>query len=384
MKRQLTKYSGVYERKSDERKFNGKTDICYDISYKTDGGKIWEKVGWLSEGYSAKLAADVRAERMRSIRHGDELPKDKKKAPYFKDVAKKYMEWAVNNKAYNGRDDEYRYRRYLSPAFDNKRFNEISSFDLEHLKNELNKKGLAPATVKHILVLYRQIFNKAILWGMYQGNNPIKGVKLPKLQNQRERFLTYDEAYTLLEELNSTSKQLHDMALLSLHTGMRAGEIFNLKCQDINLENEIINIVDTKNKEPRKSFMTVAVKKILQKRKTTSPDDFIFKDRTHGGKINGVSAAFARAVKRLKFNEGIADNRNKVVFHTLRHTFASWLVSQNESILTIKELLGHKTLAMTMRYAHLIPEQKKQATLNLEKNFLQSLNVNSVNRNKIT
>jgi len=115
--------------------------------------------------------------------------------------------------------------------------------------------------------------------------------------------------------------------------------------------------------------MTVAVKKILQKRKTALPDDFIFKDRAHGGKINGVSAAFARAVKRLKFNEGISDRRNKVVFHTLRHTFASWLVSQNESILTIKELLGHKCLNMTLRYAHLCSDSKKQATLNLEKVF---------------
>ena len=381
MKRQLAKYPGVYERKSDERNLNHRTDICYDISYKVHGRKIWEKVGWLSEGYSAKLAADVRAERIRSIRHGEELPKDKKKAPYFKDVAKKYIEWAVNNKAYNGRDDEYRYRRHLSPAFDNKRLNEISSFDLELLKNQLTKKELAPATIKHCLVLYRQIFNKSVLWGLYQGNNPIKGVKLPKLQNQRERFLAYEEAYTLLEELNNTSKQLHDIALVSLHTGMRAGEIFNLKWQDINLENGIINIVDTKNNEPRKAFMTDTIKEIFKNRERESPDDFIFKDRKHGEKINGVSAAFSRAVKRLKFNEGIVDSRNKVVFHTLRHTFASWLALQGETILTIKELLGHKTLAMTVRYAHLMSEHKRQATLNLEKNFLKKRNISSVNHN---
>ena len=77
--------SGVYTRESTDRVHEGKPDICYDISYKVDGKKVWEKAGWLSEGYSAKMAADIRAERIRSIRHGDELPSKRKKAPYFED-----------------------------------------------------------------------------------------------------------------------------------------------------------------------------------------------------------------------------------------------------------------------------------------------------------
>ena len=92
---------------------------------------------------------------------------------------------------------------------------------------------------------------------MYKGQNPIKNVKLPVLQNQRERFLSHEEADILLNELKKvSSSQLHDMALLSLHCGLRAGEIFNLKGQDLDFENEIINISDPKNKERRKAFMT--------------------------------------------------------------------------------------------------------------------------------
>lgn len=369
MKRAKTKYPGVYERKSDLRSHNGKADVCYDITYKRDGKKIWEKVGWVGEGYHANLASQIRANRIMSMRHGEELPKEKQKAPLFKDVAAKYLAWSRENKARKGSDDEYRYRRHLSPSLDGKRLNEVSSLDLERLKVNLSKYGLAPSSVKLCLVLFRQMFNKAVLWGMYKGENPIKGVKLPVLQNQRERFLTHEEASKLLDELKSVSLQLHDMALLSLHSGLRAGEMFNLKWQDIDLENGIINVVDTKNKTPRKAFMTNAVRDILQNLEAASPDDYVFKDKVHAGKINGVSAAYGRAVKRLKFNEGVTDRRNKVIFHTLRHTFASWLALQGESLLTIKDLLGHKTLAMTVRYAHLMPEHKRQATLNLEKAF---------------
>jgi len=237
------------------------------------------------------------------------------------------------------------------------------------MKSEITKDGLSSGSVKHCLVLFRQIFNKAVLWGIYKGDNPIKGVKLPTLQNQRERFLSYEEADKLLDELKGTSKQLHDMALMSLHCGLRAGEIFNIRGQYLDFENGLINVADPKNKETRKAFMTAAVKEMLLSRKPDSPAGYVFKDTKHAGKINSVSAAFARAVKRLGLNSGITDSRQKITFHSLRHTFASWLALQGETILTIKDLLGHKTLAMTIRYAHLMPEQKRQATLNLEINF---------------
>ena len=368
MERVRTKYQGIYERKSDSRTHNGKLNVCFDITYKHDGKKVWEKAGWASEGYTAKLASQIRAERLRNIRHGEELPQQKKKAPYFKDIAAKYLEWARDSKTRGGRDDLYRYRSHLSARFDDKRLNEISPFGLERLKADLMKEGLAPATVKHCLILFRQIFNKSILWGMYKGENPIKGVKMPTVQNQRQRFLSHEEADLLLTELPGTSKQLHDMALLSLHCGLRAGEIFNLKGQDLDFENELINISDPKNKETRKAYMTKAVKEMFLEHLPLLPDEYVFKDRT-GIKIKAVSRSFREVTHKLGFNNGVTDRRQRITFHSLRHTFASWLALQGEPILTIKELLGHKSLAMTIKYAHLMPDQKRKATLNLEKAF---------------
>lgn len=368
MKRIRTKYQGIYERKSDSRIHNGKPDVCFDITYKLGSKLIWEKAGWLSEGYTAKLASQIRSERLRNIRHGEELPKQRKKVPYFKDVASKYLEWARDNKTRNGRDDAYQYKNHLADFFDGKRLDQISSFDLERLKADLLREELAPASVKHCLVLFRQMFNKAILWGMYKGENPIKGVKMPTVQNQKQRFLSHTDADLLLTELSGTSKQLHDMTLLSLHCGLRAGEIFNIKGQDLDFENELVNIADPKNKESRKAYMTRTVKEMLLEHMSISPDEYIFKDR-NGNKIVAVSRSFQRVVERLGFNEGVTDRRQKITFHSLRHTFASWLALQGEPILTIKELLGHKSLAMTIKYAHLMPDQKRRATLNLEKAF---------------
>ncbi len=369
MKRVLTKYKGVYGRRSEGQVHNGKPDVCFDITFKLDGKKIWEKVGWASEGYTAKLASQVRADRMRSIRHGEELPSQRKQAPYFKDVAAKYLEWAKENKTLKGRDDFYRYRKHLAPRFDDKRLNEITSFDLERFKSELSKLGLAPASVKHILVEFRQMVNKAILWGMYEGTNPIKGVKMPTLQNQRERFLSFEEAKLLLVELKKVSGQLHDIALLSLHTGLRAGEVFNLKGQDLDFENNLINISDPKNRESRKAHMTVAVKTMLHKNVPETPSEYVFQDKRHDGKIRSISKTFRNVVDEIGWNKGIQDRRQVVTFHTLRHTFASWLALQGNTLLTIKELMGHKTLEMTIRYAHLMPDEKKRATLDLEKAF---------------
>ncbi|MBU1054845.1 MAG: site-specific integrase [Proteobacteria bacterium] len=382
MKRRLTKYQGVYERESEESIFKGKPDICFDITYKSDGKKVWEKVGWLSEGYSAKLASDIRAERIRSIRHGKELPKQKAKVPSMRDVWAKYISWAETNKARSGRDDISRYTNHLKDRFENKRLNEISSFDLERLKSDLTKDGLSPATVKHCLILIRQIYNKAKIWGIYKGENPIQGVKMPSLQNQRTRFLTHEEANLLLSFLKEKSlTNLYDISLLALHTGMRAGEIFNIKAFDLNFSEEVIRISDPKNKRTRFAYMTRAVKDVLQKRIPSTPEGFVFPD-CNGNKAKAVSQAFMRIVNKLGFNEGISDPREKVSFHSLRHTFASWLCMQGEPLTTVKELLGHQTMALTERYSHLLPDHKRRATVILENNFERTNHKNSLEKLK--
>ena len=88
-----------------------------------------------------------------------------------------------------------------------------------------------------------------------------------------------------------------------------------------------------------------------------------------GQKIKEVSNAFQRIVDDLGFNDGVTDRRQRVVFHTCRHTFASWLAIQGTPIYTIAKLMGHKSISMSERYAHLSPDHKKQAVMGLERAF---------------
>ena len=373
-RKRVKKFQGVYYRESKNRTFNGKPDRCFDICYKDQNGKlIWEKIGWVSEGYTVAMASQIRSERLRSIRHGEELPKRKKKEITFGEAWERYNEWLETGKK-RPRDDRYNYKNHLKDRFADKPLSKISPFDLERMKAELLKAGKSPATVKHCLVLVRQIINKAIAWGLWDGENPVKKVKMPRLNNQRVRFLSYEEANLLLDHLGKISPQVRDMALLSLHSGLRAGEIFNLRWQDIDPENGLIHVSDPKSGRSRKAFMTETVKRMFDSKQRGNPDELVFKNRK-GEKITEISKTFSKVVKHLGFNDGVTDPRQRVTFHTLRHTFASWLAIQGTPILTIKELLGHQTLAMTERYSHLIPDNKIEAIAGLEQRFIRESKV---------
>ena len=148
----------------------------------------------------------------------------------------------------------------------------------------------------------------------------------------------------------------------------RAGEIFNLVWADIDFPHTIITLRDTKNGDTRQAFMTPQVKKMLAARhyQGIKNSNLIFKNR-NGKKIREVSNAFARAIKKLGFNKDAVDARDKIVFHSLRHTFGSWLALQGTTLLTIKELMGHRKIEMTLKYAHLLPDEKRKAVIKLGK-----------------
>ncbi|MGO9531690.1 MAG: tyrosine-type recombinase/integrase [Syntrophobacteraceae bacterium] len=361
MKRiQVPKFQGVYYRESEQRK----GDRCFDIAYTLPNGKLkWEKVGWTSENYTAQMAATVRGERIQALRHGEELPQKKKPELTFGELWKKYSEWMTKASA---EGDRLRYERHLKKRFANKTLSEINPFDLERMKNDLLKYGLAPATVKHCLIQVRQVINKGIAWDLWQGNNPVRKVKLPKLNNKRARFLSSTEIEKLLSELKRVSPMQHDIALLSLHTGMRAGEIFALRWNHLNFQHGMIHIADPKSEKARKAYMTSTVREMLQRKLPArkNPEDLVFHRK--GKQFHKVSRTFERAVIKHEFNKGITDTRQKVCFHTLRHTFASMLAIQGTPILTISELLGHSSLELSCRYAHLSSSHVRQAVNQLE------------------
>jgi integrase len=373
----LIKYQGVYVRTSETKpKVNGRQDVCYDISYKdARGKKIWECVGWASKGITAAYASQLRAERVRDVRlSGEVVPiqQRRKQALSFGDLAERYLEWAKSSKK-DWSHDEGRYKNHLKSELAGKLLNDISPLDLERLKKKLQTEGLSPATVKHCLVIVRQMFNKAIAWGFFKEENPVRKIGLPKISNRRQRFLSYEEADQLLEHLDIRDRDTHDLALVSLHCGLRFGEIAALTWGDIDFVHDIISVRFSKSGEKREAYLTFEVKAVLEARmpQEARASDFIFTD--DGGRpLRAAPSFFKTAVKHLKFNEYVDDRSQKVVFHTLRHTFASWLAMEGATLLEIKELLGHASTVMTERYSHLIPDRKRAAVMRLAEIFDQT------------
>jgi integrase len=185
-------------------------------------------------------------------------------------------------------------------------------------------------------------------------------VSKPKINNKRERFLSRREAGMLLEELFARSQNLHDMALLSLHCGLRAGEIFDLTWGCVDFEIGTILLLDTKSGKNRRAYMTSEVREMLKNKGPGKPNELIFRD-TKGNKIADISNSFARVVEDLGLNAGVSDRRLKVTFHTLRHTHASWHVIDGTDLYTVMKLLGHSTISMTERYSHLGSDSLRKA-----------------------
>ena len=336
----------------------GKT---YRVRVQVNGKRITRTVPNNLE-LAKEIEAKIKAELI-SGEYYDRREQAKLETTFNDFFESKYLPYAKQNKKSYNREETL-YRLWIKPVIGNKQLNKISPFDIEKLKKQMAEADKAPRTIQYALAVIRHIINKAKDWGYFLGDNPIRKVKMPTINNRRIRFLTREEANTLLNELKKRSKQTYEMAYLSLYTGMRFGEIASLIWQDIDFENDKINIKDPKNATSRVAYLTEKPKKLLlekkEREKPQSSSELVFKD-AKGKKINKISHSFHRVVKALGLNDGVTDPRDKVVFHTLRHTFASWLAIQGTPIYTIKELMGHKTLAMTERYSHLAPNTKQEA-----------------------
>ena len=369
-----------------------------------------EGVGWASNGFSPQYATNERNGVLQNIRSGTgpqslkearKLKKSKEEAEEarleeeqknnipFRILAEKYIEWAKTEKK-SWKDDESRYKHHIAPVLGEIPIKDIAILHVEKLKstmkkktNQRTKKPLADITIKHTLALLRQIFYKAMSWRMYEGiekgskyegENPVTATTkdskkfkafLKGVDRKRVRFLSREESERLLTELRNRSQVLHDYCQLSLLTGMRMGEVFNLNWVDIDLNNNLIHIKDPKSGVSRHAYITPPLESMFKRlREEGNKNGFVFPDR-NGKKIRAASNVFGRAVEKLGFNKNIVDARDKVVPHTLRHTFASWLAIQGESILTIQKLMGHSDPSMTLRYAKLSPSHEREAAMKL-------------------
>jgi len=230
---------------------------------------------------------------------------------------------------------------------------------------EIFLKPYAFATVNRHFGTIKHMFTKAVDWDMVGEDTKkrVYRVKQLKEENERVRFLTREEISTLLSRC---SDHLRPMVILALNTGMRKGEIFKLKWSQVDLKNRIISLDAKAVKEKRRRNIglndAAAAALASVPHRIDIPWVFASTDKkkkdTH---VVDVKKSFAAACKKA----GIVDFH----FHDLRHTFASHLVMGNVNLTTVKDLMGHADLKMTLRYAHLAPKHLSDAVNVLDNAF---------------
>lgn len=389
------KYPGVRWRVHPTRKHGVLPDRYFAVRYQYKGQRKEEGLGWASEGWSEQKAALELANLKQAAKLGEGPTRLTEKRALT--VSKRQLEaeikkqQVIDSLTFNNfwqdtyfpqaqkdktpgswRREEQFYRLWLAPVIGNYSLRDVSPIHLERIKKNMTEAGRAPRSIQYCLAVVRQVFNHARRLDLYQGDSPTSKVKIPKTDNRRLRFLSLEEASALLKALAKENLQLHDLALLSLHTGMRVGEVLSLTWADVDLEQGLLTLRDTKNGRSRYAYMTAEVKAILAKLVKGSPSDLVF-IRLDGIKYNynTLSAIFRGVAAKLGLNVGITDPRQLVCFHSLRHTYASWLVMGGTPLYTVQRLLGHQSSAMTERYSHLAPDHLRDAVKGLE-NFLKN------------
>ncbi|MDL2316801.1 site-specific integrase [Desulfovibrio sp. OttesenSCG-928-A18] len=366
-----SRFPGVYWRETTvpNRKHNGRPDKCYDYCIRVDGKLKWVTVGWASEGYSEQKAANLRREALGKIDKGEPLVTKEVPVELFtlNDAADGYFSWLESEKKHADRERN-RYDVHIRGLpLAKKDLALISSDDLVKLKEKLNA-GLADSTILKVLSGCRASVYHAIRHKKWLGVNPFgrEVLTMPRPQNKGERFLTPEEARILLPALEARSPQLRDMAWLSLKTGLRSAEIFRLTGADVDAAAGVLWVTE-------KGGRRVAVRVDKEVIETLSsygrhPGAYIFQSR-EGNKITQISTTFERVcidlqlVPATKEERGEQDPRKRVWFHTLRHTFASWLAqSGTVTLLELRDLMRHSSILMTERYAHLIPGKEREKT----------------------
>jgi len=387
-----SKFPGVRFYEHASRKHGVKFDRYFAIRAQVGGKRREEGLGWASEGWSEQKAATVLAELKKAHATGDgpaslaekrALADAERKARQEVEAQEKrealtFAEFFSGHYAPHARQDKkhgsYRredslFRNWISKAFNSRPLKKIGVVDLERLKRAMSEGGLTPRTIEYALAVVRQVFNHARRLGFYEGESPTRLVKKPKVNNARLRYLEHEEAEALLAELSGISPDIRDLALLSLHCGLRFGEAAALAWNNVDFSKGVLALLDTKHGD-RVVPITARVRDMLEERRELGEPGLVFPARG-GGQRERISKTFMAAVDRLGFNYGREDARERVTFHTLRHTFASWHVLAGTDLYTLGRLMGHKTPNMTARYGHLSPEGAARATRAFEASLKQ-------------
>ena len=335
--------------------YRRKQSWYYDFQYK--GERYTGSLGQVSKSVAKEELTRKKAE----VVEGRLNPAKARKSPRIEAFAKEYLDWSQDNKKPRSWERDDTSIKALTTSFKGKTLSQITPWLVEQHKRRRKAEGRSPQTIKLELACLKAMFNKALQWKKAT-ENPMREVKMPVVHNMRIRFLEQDEEAQLLPVCEG---HLRDLVTTALHTGFRRNELFSLKPSDIDFARRLVQVqaAYAKNGTSRSVPMTKTLEPVLRRLVEQAQDndsDHLFLN-CHGQPYRSCRNAFEYAVKPA----GITNFH----FHDLRHTFASRLVMSGVDIRTVQELMGHKSISMTLRYAHLSPDHKQQAMEAMDRAF---------------
>ncbi len=357
-KRNKTRYPGVYWIQGKGP--NGKIERIYYIVYRKGGRVIEEKAGrQYQDDMTPARAARLRAMRMKvnalTNKERRELERKRKEAEQNRWTIDCLWDEYKQQKPLKGlKQDENRYKNYLRGPLGDKEPKDIIPLDVDRVRLKMQKAGKSPQTIKLTLGLLRRIVNFGVKKNLCK---PLSfRIEMPRVNNLKTEDLTPEQLQRLLEAIEQDEHPYAGkMMLMALYTGMRRGELFRLKWEDIDFERGFIHIRNPKGGVDQTIPLNDAARQVLNQVERTN-SEYVFPGR--GGKQR---VDIKRPVNRIKQRAGLPKNFRPL--HGLRHVYASMLASSGKvDMCTLQKLLTHKSAQMTQRYVHLRDEALKRAS----------------------
>ncbi|HBG47238.1 MAG TPA: hypothetical protein DDW94_09660 [Deltaproteobacteria bacterium] len=356
-----SKRTGVRWREHPTRTHGAKPDRYFTIFYKLNGKMVQEALGWASEkDWTEKTASDKRGDLLKkhqTYREEKSLEEQKRALQLAEGLTlsefwdKDYVHnLKARIKETSWEKELAHYTKRIFPVMGHKPIKTITPEDVDRMLDRMREDKLTPRTQQYAVgTLYRIWKHAAKRKLVKAGDNPAIGVTLPKMDNTRLRVLTPTELKSILDYLSVTETATHDIAMFCAFTGCRFSEAARLTWEHVNLARSTALFPDTKNKEPRTVYLVPAVIEMMERRGIGGPGEYVFTMKD-GTPFEKTPQAFRTAVKNLELNKG-RGARDKVVFHSLRHTAATLAARRGTPVKDLQILFGWKTPSMVFRYA---------------------------------
>ena len=223
------------------------------------------------------------------------------------------------------------------------------------------------ATINKYVIILSGLMTTAMKEWQIISSNPCQQIKKLKEPKGRTRYLTHDEIKLLLDACQkSKMAYLYPIVVIALSTGARRSEILKLKWKDVMFDEHRLIFEDTKNGDTRSVPLCGNAYSMLAQMKNESGKIHDF-DLVFQGRIKGKVFDFKKAWKTALKTAGIQDFR----FHDLRHTAATYLLRTGIGLIPLSEILGHHTMDMVKRYAHVMTDYKQKFVENMNQSMFQ-------------